>query len=240
MDDGQCIVVMMPKIARKTLGLSDAPFSRVHIESGGICLHGDAPDGGRGISVPASMLGTFHHDLLNNLFVYLSNARQNGMLIVSTGPLTKVVFFKHGQIVFAGSTDATERIGNVLVKLGYVTQEQVDEVAAEDDPRRFGVRMKERGHINYDQLWEALRLQITDICCSLVRFPVGSFFFLPNVVPEDSFSHFLIEPTQVLFQGMIEMDERLRHTTMNPAPDPKSLMEAFALMEAAETGTGSG
>ncbi|MHC4939425.1 MAG: DUF4388 domain-containing protein [Planctomycetota bacterium] len=240
MDDGHSIVVMMPKIARKTLGLSDAPFSRVHIEDGGICFSGDSFMADRSVAVPASMLGTFHHDLLNNLFVYLSNTRQNGMLVVSTGPLTKVVFFKHGQIVFAGSTDASERIGNVLVSLGYATQEQVDEIAADDDPRRFGVRMKEKGLIDYDQLWDAIRVQITDICCSLVRFPVGSYFFLPNVVPDDAFSHFLIEPTQVLFQGMIEMDERLRYTESPTAASPKSLMEAFAAMEAAETGTGSG
>ena len=162
------------------------------------------------------------------------------MLVVSTGPLTKVIFFKHGQIVFAGSTDATERIGQVLIRLGYATEEQVEEVAAEDDPRRFGVRMKDRGYIDYDQLWDALRMQITDICCALVRFPVGSYFFLPNVVPENSFSHFLIEPTQVLFQGMIEMDERMLHSGQSVTPDPQSLMEAFAAMEAAETGTGSG
>ena len=238
MDDGRSIAVMMPKIARKTLGLSDAPFSRVQIEAGGICFRADGFREGSQVVVPVSMLGTFHHDLLNNLFVYLSNARQNGMLIVSTGPLTKVVFFKHGQIVFAGSTDATERIGTVLVKLGYATQEQVEEVATDEDPRRFGVRMKERGYIDYDQLWDAIRVQITDICCSLVRFPVGSYFFLPNVVPADSFSHFLIEPTQVLFQGMIEMDERLRHTSLAQTHGEKSLMEAFAAMEAAETGTG--
>ena len=240
MDDGQSIAVMMPKIARKTLGLADGPFSRLTIEGGGICFRGESAGEGESVVLAASMIGTFHHDLLNNLFIYLSNARQNGMLVVSTGPLTKVVFFKHGQIVFGGSTDATERIGHVLIRLGYATAEQVDEIAAEDDPRRFGVRMKERGYISYDQLWDALRMQITDICCSLVRFPVGSFFFLPNVVPDDSFSHFLIEPTRVLFQGMIEMDERRRNAGTPSSRDPQSLMEAFAAMEEAETGTGSG
>ena len=237
MDDGQCIVVMMPKIARKTLGLSDAPFSHVRIESGGICFRGESGGDRPDVVVPVSMLGTFHHDLLNNLFVYLSNARQNGLLIVSTGPLTKVIFFKHGQIVFAGSTDAAERIGPVLVKLGYATQEEVDAVAAEEDPRRFGVRMKAHGYIDYDQLWEALRAQITGICCSLVRFPVGNYFFLPNAVPDDAFDHFLIEPTQVLFQGMIEMDERLRYAGATPSHHPQSLMAAFSAMEEAETGS---
>ena len=67
MDDGHSIAVMMPKIARKTLGLSDAPFSRVQIEAGGLCFraHGISED--KPVVVPVSMVGTFHHDLLNNL-----------------------------------------------------------------------------------------------------------------------------------------------------------------------------
>jgi len=210
MDDGQCIVVMMPKIARKTLGLADGPFSRVGIQYGGIVCSGAAVSGDDLCHYTASMVGTFHRDLLNNLFVYLSHSRQNGMLVVTTGPLTKTIFFKHGQIVFAGSTDANDRIGNVLVRLGHVTQEQIDQVAAHDDPRRFGVRVKDRGYISYDTLWESLHIQTTEICCSLIEFPVSSYFFLPDVIPAESFNHFQIAPTQVLFRGMIAMDESRR------------------------------
>jgi len=233
MDDGRCIIVMMPKIARKTLGLADGPFSRVGIQANGIVFGGNAANGDETRYHAASMLGTFHPDLLNNLFVYLSHTRQNGMLVVTTGPLTKVVFFKDGEIVFAGSTDAIDRIGNVLVSIGFATQEQIDEVAAADDPRRFGVRVKERGYINYDQLWEALHAQTTEICCSLVGFPVGNYFFLPNVVPDDSFCHFRIQPTQVLFRGMIAMDESRRAADI-AEQDERSPLEVLSAMEESE------
>ncbi|MHC4952916.1 MAG: DUF4388 domain-containing protein [Planctomycetota bacterium] len=233
MDDGQCIVVMMPKIARKTLGLADGPFSRVTIQNNGVVFAGVPAEGEGCVLHTAAMLGTFHADLLNNLFVYLSHTRQNGMLVVTTGPLTKVVFFKSGQIVFAGSTDATDRIGNVLVRCGYATQEQIDEVAAADDPRRFGVRVKAHGIINYDQLWDALHAQTTEICCSLVGFPVGNYFFMPNVVPDDSFSHFFIEPTQVLFRGMIALDE-YRRVEASAETDNRSPLEVLTAMEEME------
>jgi len=230
MDDGQCIIVMMPKIARKTLGLSDGPYSRVGIQANGIVFSGASHVGSDRCYHAASMLGTFHPDLLNNLYVYLSHTRQNGMLVVTTGPLTKVVFFKDGEIVFAGSTDATDRIGNILVRMDYVTQEQIEEVASEEDPRRFGVRVKERGYIDYDQLWEALHVQTTEICCSLVAFPVGNYFFLPNVVPDDSFSHFRIQPTQVLFRGMIAMDESRRADAL-AEHDNRSPLDVLSAME---------
>ena len=231
--DGQSITVMMPKIARKTLGLRDGSFSRIEIDYHALVFRG--PGVTRPVTAPVSMLGTYHSDLLNNLFLYLKNNRQNGILGVTTGPLTKVIFFKQGRIVFAGSTDATERIGIVLKSLDFVTQEQIDEIEAHDDPRRFGVRLKDKGYITYEQLWEALRVQVVSICCSLVSYPVGVYFFLPNCVPGDSFSHFQIEPTQVLFEGVLRMDEKNNTIGYDPsAPDMRSPLEVLSDMERGE------
>jgi len=228
--EGTSITFMMPKIARKRLGLADGSFSRIGIENHGLAFRGEGIT--RPVVVPVSMLGTYHSDILNNLFLYLRNNGQNGILGVTTGPLTKAVFFKKGHIVFSGSTDATERIGSVLLRLGYITQEQLNAVAGHDDPRRFGVRLKEAGYITHEQLWHALRVQVISICCSLVDFPVGTFFFLPACVPMDSFSHFFVEPTEVLFEGVIRQDERMRALGRSHDPDPRSPMEVLAAMEA--------
>ncbi|MEE8105303.1 MAG: hypothetical protein V3T86_07190, partial [Planctomycetota bacterium] len=82
----------MPKIARKILGLSDGSFSRIGIRGGSIVFESRSDDAE--ILLPVSMVGIFHNDLLNNLFMYLASNRQNGILAVSTGPLSKVVLFK--------------------------------------------------------------------------------------------------------------------------------------------------
>ncbi len=220
---------MMPKIARKTLGLADGSFSHIGIEGHALAFRGEGVT--RPVVLPISMIGTFHSDILNNLFLYVRNNRQNGCLGVTTGPLTKAVFFKRGHIVFSGSTDATERIGSILVRLGFMTQAQIREVEQHDDPRRFGVRCKDAGFLNQEQLWEALRSQVVHICCSLVDFPVGNFFFLPNCVPEESFNHFFIEPAEVLFQGVVAQDEKQRALGLTDAVDARSPLEVLAAME---------
>ncbi|NJN14499.1 MAG: DUF4388 domain-containing protein [Planctomycetes bacterium] len=227
---GKSITVMMPKIARKTLGLADGSFSHISVDYHGLVFHGEGIT--RPVVLPVSMLGTFESDILNNLFLYLANNRQNGILALTTGPLTKSVFFKDGAIVFAGSTDATERIGLVLQRLGYVTEEQVRKVEEHPDPRRFGVRLRDAGYLTHRQLWDGLRVQVCNICGSLVDFPVGMFFFLPNAVPGDSFNHFRIEPTEMLFKGMIEMDEKNRRLGVDvTAMDDRSPMEVLSAME---------
>jgi len=229
---GSSISFMMPKIARKTLGLADGSFSHIGIEGHALAFRGEGVT--RPVVLPISMIGTFHSDILNNLFLYVRNNRQNGCLGVTTGPLTKAVFFKRGHIVFSGSTDATERIGSILVRLGFMTQAQIREVEQHDDPRRFGVRCKEAGYLNQEQLWEALRAQVVHICCSLVDFPVGNFFFLPNCVPEESFNHFFIEPAEVLFQGVVAQDEKQRALGLTDAVDMRSPLEVLAAMEESE------
>ena len=224
------ISFMMPKITRKTLGLADGSFSHIGIEGHSLVFQGEGVT--RDVALPVSMFGNYHSDILNNLFLYLRNNRQNGCLAVTTGPLTKVVFFKKGHIVFSGSTDATERIGNVMLRLGYVTEEQIQQVESHDDPRRFGVRIKDAGFCTYDELWDGLRVQVVGICCSLIDFPVGNFFFLPNCVPQDAFNHFFIEPAEVLFQGVLRQDEKLREMGDTlPELDLRSPLEVLTAME---------
>jgi len=222
---------MMPKIVRKTLGLKDGSFSRIAIRHHALAFEGEGFT--RPVTCNVSMIGTYTSDMLNNLFLYMRNNRQNGILSFTTGPLTKSVFFKRGQIVFAGSTDATERIGNVLLSLGYMSEAQLREIEKHDDPRRFGVRCKTAGYITYEQLWDALYVQLIGICCSLVSFPVGTYFFLPNAVPGDSFSHFSLEPTQVLFEGVIRLDERNHARGIDESQlDARSPLEVLDALEA--------
>jgi len=207
------------------LGVADGAFSRICIHGGSIAFESRGEDGA--ILLPVSMTGIFHNDLLNNLFLYLASNRQNGILAVTTGPLTKVVLFKDGQIVFGGTTEASERIGSVLVRMGFATQEQVDEIANQSDTRRFGVRMKEARYITSEQLWTALRTQVVSICCSLVGFPVGTYFFLPECVPADSFTQFNFSPQEVLFESVLRMDERARAAAMQPSDAPLGVLSAL-------------
>ena len=72
--DPNSITVMTPKIVRKTLGLKAGGFSHITIEHGSVLFKGETEEGI--LRLPLSMMGIFHNELLNNLFLYLSNNRQ--------------------------------------------------------------------------------------------------------------------------------------------------------------------
>ena len=58
---------MLPKIARKTIGLADGSFSRISIMYHSLLFHGEGVT--RPVQLPVTMLGVFTSDMLNNLFL---------------------------------------------------------------------------------------------------------------------------------------------------------------------------
>ena len=83
-----------------------------------------------------------------------------------------------------------------------------------------------------ESIGEPYQLENSGEAHSLVNFPTSTYFFMPNCVPYDSFSHFRIHPTQVLFQGMIQYDEAQKHAGIDPtAMDDRSPLEILSAME---------
>ena len=71
----------------------------------------------------------------------LSEERRSGDLQVRSGKIVKTVFFDHGRIVFAASNLKKDRLGEALVALGRITDEQFSEASkllGGERKRRFG------------------------------------------------------------------------------------------------------
>src|SRR5262249_56917412 len=54
----------------------------------------------------------------------LSAQRRSGDLHVRSGKITKVVFLDHGRLVFAASNLKRDRLGESLIALGQITDQQ--------------------------------------------------------------------------------------------------------------------
>src|SRR5947207_15960196 len=60
----------------------------------------------------------------------LSVERRSGDLQVQSGRIVKTVFFDHGRIIFAASNLKKDRLGEALVALGRITDEQFTRLSA--------------------------------------------------------------------------------------------------------------
>lgn len=125
--------------------------------------------------------GTLKVFSLTDIFQMLGLQRKTGVLSVEGEDDTITISFLGGQVVAAESTvrRLDNRLGNLLIRAGYVTQEQLDRVLAvqNETRQRMGFLLVREGLIEPRELREALRLQIARIVYTAFRWPDGRFRF---------------------------------------------------------------
>src|SRR5215468_12480026 len=100
----------------------------------------------------------------------LSATRKSGDLQVRSGKMVKTVFFDHGRLVFAASNLKKDRLGESLVALGRITDEQFNQATAlmkGDRKQRFGEALVTAGVMDKDELGKSVARQVKRIATSI-------------------------------------------------------------------------
>jgi len=125
--------------------------------------------------------GTLKVFSLTEIFQMLGLQRKTGILSVEGDDDAVTISFLGGSVVAAESERRRldNRLGNLLQRAGYVTQEQLDHVLAlqKETRQRMGFLLVREGLVEPAELREALRLQISRIVYSAFRWPDGRFHF---------------------------------------------------------------
>ena len=125
--------------------------------------------------------GTLKVFSLTEIFQMLGLQRKTGILSVEGEDDAITISFLGGSVVAAESEvrRLDNRLGNLLLRAGYVTQEQLDKVLAiqKETRQRMGFLLVREGLVEPAELREALRLQISRIVYSAFRWPDGRFHF---------------------------------------------------------------
>jgi hypothetical protein len=107
----------------------------------------------------------------------LSVDRKSGDLQVQSGRIVKTVFFDHGRIVFAASNLKKDRLGEALVALGRITDEEFTRVSAfikeEGRKRRFGDALVQSGVLDKNEVGRSVARQVDRIVLSIFEFTEG-------------------------------------------------------------------
>jgi hypothetical protein len=137
--------------------------------------------------------GTLKVFSLTDIFQMLGLQRKTGVLKVEGEDDTVTISFLGGAVVAAESTvhRLDNRLGNLLIRAGYVTQEQLDKVLAvqRETQQRMGFLLIREGLIEPQELREALRLQIARIVYSAFRWADGNFRFSQEGVVDYDADH---------------------------------------------------
>ncbi len=156
--------------------------------------------------------GTLKVFSLTDIFQMLGLQRKTGVLNIDGEEDSITISFLGGQVVAAESKARRleNRLGNLLQRAGYVTQEQLDHVIAlqKETQQRMGFLLVRESLIEPQELREALRLQIARIVYTAFRWPDGRFRFSQEARVDYDADHMApVSIDTILMEGAQMVDE---------------------------------
>ncbi len=116
----------------------------------------------------------------------LSAERRSGDLEVRAGVVVKTVYFDHGRIVFAASNLKRDRLGEALVALGRITNEEYKRASSlmrSERRRRFGEALVDAGVLKPNEVGRSVARQVNRIVLSVFGLGEGVASFAERRCP---------------------------------------------------------
>lgn len=130
--------------------------------------------------------GTLEPLALIDILAYVARLKETGILKVSRGEQQKTVVIHKGNIIFARSNLHEDRLGDMLLMQGQITQEQYDQATLllKEKGYRHGRSLVEIGAITPKTLWLAIQNQVKNIAYSVVPWNDGNFEFTQQEIKQ--------------------------------------------------------
>ncbi len=154
--------------------------------------------------------GSLKEASLPDVVQLLFFGRRTGCLALSDRQRFGTIYFEDGWIIFATIVNRRDRIGDLLLRPGIITREQLDQalaMQAASRGRRLGEILVSIGAITPEELRRVVRVQIEEAVYTLFAWTEGSFTFDAGVKPEWEGELDRISPENLLLEGARRIDE---------------------------------
>lgn len=154
--------------------------------------------------------GSLKEASLPDVLQLLAMGKKTGCLSVTHRNNFGYIYFDKGRICYASIVNRRDRLGDMLVKNGIVTQAQLDSAIGLQDKRRdkrLGELLVEQGALTLDQLHAAIHVQIQEAVYFLFTWNQGTFNFEADVLPDQHDHVVSINPESLLLEGARRVDE---------------------------------
>jgi len=109
---------------------------------------------------------------------------RTGILRLSQAGIKKSIYFKSGRIVFVHSSVKHERLGEVLLRLGKITEEEFAQVSVDiEEGRRLGQALLQKGFLSASEINSGVSYQLQQILFSVFNWDSGDYEFVDRERP---------------------------------------------------------
>jgi len=154
--------------------------------------------------------GSLKEASLPDVLQLLSMGQKTGCLSVAERNNFGYIYFESGQIVYASIVNRRDRLGDILVKNGLITDEQLRAAIEEQGHRRemrLGELLVSMGALTRPALEDHMRIQIEEAVYYLFTWTSGTFSFESDVRPDAQDFLVRISPESLLLEGARRVDE---------------------------------
>ncbi len=154
--------------------------------------------------------GSLKEASLPDVIQLLALGRKTGCLAVADRQNFGYTYFDDGRIVFASIVNRRDRLGDLLVRNGRISDQQLRSAVdrqSDDRERKLGEILVDLGHITRAELEEHIRVQVEEAVYYLFTWNSGTFNFEAGVRPEREDFLVSINPESLLLEGARRVDE---------------------------------
>jgi tetratricopeptide (TPR) repeat protein len=166
-----------------------------------------------------SLRGDLRTMALPDVLQWVASGRKTGTLHVERRSVQKRIILREGNIYSSWSNDPRESLGQFLIRMRLVTEEQLFRalLAQEERGRLLGSIMVADGILGEDDLRRALKAKAEETIFDLFLWPAGQFEFREGEFPENIFITYESLVTPVILEGIRRVDEWQRIRAVFPS-----------------------
>jgi tetratricopeptide (TPR) repeat protein len=130
------------------------------------------------------MRGSLGEVNVADVIVQPYTSKLTGILRLAQGEIKKSLYFKDGSIVFAHSNLKNDRLGEILLKLGKITQDDFQIISRlTERGMRLGQVLFEKGFLTQPQIIASVIYQVQQIIFSVFNWDFGEYEFIEKERP---------------------------------------------------------
>jgi len=160
-----------------------------------------------------SLRGDLRHFFPAEILQLLSLAQATGRLELQRSGERADIFVERGQPVFARTSGATVKVGQLLVHRGTVSAETLNSILESAPARageRLGARLVAAGVATPDQVQNAVRETLRRVLYGLLLWREGEFQFVPGEQAMGEDIRLDLDLDRLILEGLRQADESRR------------------------------
>jgi len=157
--------------------------------------------------IPSALLaGRLEGISLPDLLWAMCRCRSTGVLRMTRDEIEKAVYVDDGQIVFASSSDPDDRLGELFLRGGVITIDQLEEALCKlHAGKRLGTLLVEADHLNPEALIQGVLTQVESIVLDLFEWEEGDYRFDEGPLPTEEVITLNMKTSELLMRGIRQL-----------------------------------